>query len=63
MLTSLKTIHGPVGTCTALIRDIQFKWQQILQSKLGEYRVHSHEATISCPQVPDTDIGADVNYM
>jgi hypothetical protein len=27
ILTSLKTVHGSVGACTALIRDVQFKWQ------------------------------------
>jgi hypothetical protein len=60
-LTPLKTVHRSVGSCTALIRNVQFKWQEVLQSIFREYRIHSQEAAISCPQMPDAEMVSNMN--
>jgi hypothetical protein len=48
--TSFETEHALVWTQTTLIGEVQFKWEQILESIFGKYRVHAKETIVAGSQ-------------
>lgn len=50
-LTSLEAVHALIRSGATLVRNVQLQWQQILQTVLGEHRIHSKQTSIAGTQL------------